>query len=567
MRRFPRMSPKPARSGWIVAVFALLIAVGVAHADWPGSPFVNVPVCAAPGAAGFRRASDDGLGGLLVAWTDTRSDSADIYVQRMTAAGTPSWSVNGVRVCGAMNDQDQADVISDGAGGAIVVWRDMRGGPTGDLYAQRVLASGAMAWAADGVEVCVAANEQANPILIADGFGGAIVIWEDNRAGVAIYAQRLRFDGQTVWSTDGVRLSSSSAPQFEPVACSDGAGGALVVWEEQSAGGYDVSAQSIDANGFTSWGANGVTVCSAADDQVHAQVVSDGLGGAVVVWEDYRAGAPDLWAQRLSLFGLARFATNGVPVCTVTGDQRWPKITSDGATGAIITWQDERLGESDIYAQRLSGTTGERLWTVSGVIVANAASVQQFPTLTQDGLGGAILAWEDARNGTSDVFAQRLTSAGARRWAANGIAVSSAAGNQYQPIIAPGQDSVAVIVWADQRTGGSDLYAQRVPFQVTLDVQPSFPETVMLRAQPEPTRGRTELSFDLPRAGNVELSVHDASGRRVRTLVRSGLAAGRQRFEWDGRDSAGGIVPAGLYFARVSLEGRGLAARRIRLIR
>lgn len=567
MARSPDFPQLQAPHVWWALLWALMGTALPARADWPSSPVQNVPVCTAPGAAGFRSVASDGIGGLLVAWTDTRSDSADIYVQRMTAGGTPSWTANGLRACGALNDQDQATVTTDGAGGAIVAWRDMRDGPTGDLYIQRVSSAGTLTWTAGGVKVCGAVNEQANPVLVADGFGGALVIWEDYRAGVAIYAQRIRFDGQPVWTANGVRLSTNPSPQFEPVACSDGAGGALVVWEQQSASGYDVAAQWVDFAGAPRWGLTGVLVCAAVDDQVNAQLTSDGMGGAVVAWEDYRSGAADIYAQRISMFGLQYFTANGTPVCTVIGDQRWPQLAPDAANGAIISWQDERVGEGDIYAQRWSGASGARLWPLAGVSLCNAPGAQQFPTLTRDGQGGAIVVWEDMRNGSSDIFAQRVDAGGVPRWVNNGLPVSSAIGSQYQPVVAPNQDSVAVLVWVDQRTGGNDLYAQRVPFVVTLDAPAPQEPHLALSASPDPVRERSELAFDLPRGGRVELVLHDAAGRRVRTLIEGSLAAGRQRAVWDGHDDQGALLAGGVYFARVTLDGRRLAVRSIRLVR
>ena len=48
----------------------------------------------------------------------------------------------------------------------------------------------------------------------------------------------------------------------------------------------------------------------------------------------------------------------GVALCTATGNQLWPThtstITSDSTGGAIVTWEDNRSGNSDIYAQRIS---------------------------------------------------------------------------------------------------------------------------------------------------------------------------------------------------------------------
>ena len=45
---------------------------------------------------------------------------------------------------------------------------------------------------------------------------------------------------------------------------------------------------------------------------------------------------------------------------------------SDGAGGAIITWQDSRSGGSDIYAQRIVGSGGVQ-WTADGVPISTAA--------------------------------------------------------------------------------------------------------------------------------------------------------------------------------------------------
>ncbi|MEO6463830.1 MAG: metallophosphoesterase, partial [Candidatus Eisenbacteria bacterium] len=75
--------------------------------------------------------------------------------------------------------------------------------------------------------------------------------------------------------------------------------------------------------------------------------------------------------------------------------------------------------------------------------------------------------------------------------------------------------------------------------------------TTLRVAGPNPSSGGpVRLAFELPRAGQVALSIVDAAGRRVREL-----SAGRQHeggphtATWDGRDEGGRGVPAGLYFA------------------
>jgi hypothetical protein len=43
-------------------------------------------------------------------------------------------------------------------------------------------------------------------------------------------------------------------------------------------------------------------------------------------------------------------------VCNSSGDQGFPQITTDGAGGAIMVWQDGRNSSTKIYAQRIDSS-------------------------------------------------------------------------------------------------------------------------------------------------------------------------------------------------------------------
>ncbi len=84
---------------------------------------------------------------------------------------------------------------------------------------------------------------------------------------------------------------------------------------------------------------------------------------------------------------------------------------------------------------------------------------------------------------------------------------------------------------------------------------PELPQdegVALLPAAPNPFNPATSIPYDLPRAALVRLTVHDAAGRRVRTLVDGTLVqAGRHAAPWDGRDDAGRAVGSGVYFCRL----------------
>src|SRR5712664_2056878 len=125
--------------------------------------------------------TSDGAGGAIVTWYDNRSGNWDIYAQRVNAEGVPQWTADGVALCTAANNQFDPTIASDGAGGAIVTWNDFRSGSGFDIYAQRVNAAGVPQWTVDGVALCTATNDQWRPMIAPDGAGGAIVTWYDLR--------------------------------------------------------------------------------------------------------------------------------------------------------------------------------------------------------------------------------------------------------------------------------------------------------------------------------------------------------------------------------------------------
>jgi hypothetical protein len=207
------------------------------------------------------------------------------------ATGTARWATNGIVICAETNWQSVTDLISDMAGGAIIVWQDMRDS-SGDIYAQRVDSLGADQWATNGIMVHQVGTEyQDHESFISDGSGGMIIAWSDRRNGVGnmdIFVQRIDHDGNWRWVYSGVPICTAAGDQEIPRIASDGEGGYFLAWRDGRYTSDDIYAQHLRSDGVTLWPDDGIDVCTYEEDQSIASVTEDGYGGLFLVWRDHR---------------------------------------------------------------------------------------------------------------------------------------------------------------------------------------------------------------------------------------------------------------------------------------
>ncbi|HYC29436.1 MAG TPA: T9SS type A sorting domain-containing protein, partial [Chitinophagaceae bacterium] len=123
----------------------------------------------------------------------------------------------------------------------------------------------------------------------------------------------------------------------------------------------------------------------------------------------------DIYAQRINTSGTVQWTADGVAISNAANNQTFPQLISDGSSGALITWWDQRNAatSTDVYAQKVN-SSGVVQWTADGVAISTATNNQTNPQLASNGAGGAVLTWEDARNGAGniDIYAQNVQSTG-----------------------------------------------------------------------------------------------------------------------------------------------------------
>ena len=73
---------------------------------------------------------------------------------------------------------------------------------------------------------------------------------------------------------------------------------------------------------------------------------------------------------------------------------------------------------------------------------------------------------------------------------------------------------------------------------------------------PTPFNPVTQITYDLAGDGQVDLSVYNIVGRKVKTLVNGYETAGRKATAWYGVDDSGNPLSAGMYFYRLTAGGK-----------
>jgi len=389
---------------------------GALASGWPAG---GLAVCSAALDQTSHAVAADGAGGAFIAWEDYRTGGADadIYLQRVTANGTlaTGWPAGGVAVCTATGGQSYPAIAAD-TSGAFVVWQDRRGASS-NIYAQRVNGAGVIQWAANGLAVCAQASDQQYPAILADGSRGAVICWEDQRSGGSdLYAQRVNASGVSQWAAAGVAVCTAALEQDHPRLLPI-VGGSLVVWDDSRNLNTDIYAQSLSNAGVTQWATDGVPVCADLSEQYASTPVSDGAGGMFVAWNDFRNASGDIYLQRVTPSGAIAtgWPLNGKAACSVSGNQFDPVAVSDGSGGVILSWDDFRDGSIsyDIYAQRLTATGAFASgWPSAGLMLCGEANDQLLPSIVGDQAGGAVITWYDFRSGNADVYAMRVTASG-----------------------------------------------------------------------------------------------------------------------------------------------------------
>jgi len=417
----------------------------------------------------FRAAATVADGSVIYVWSDTRLGDRDVYAQKVDVDGNYLWEEDGVLINGVINRQEDIVIIESGDNEVVVAWVDFRYEDAGDIFAQKLDADGNLLWDEEGVPLCLVEDVQISLNIVSDGNGGAFIIWIDNRntGGVDIYGTHILFSGNisSGWDANGNTIANASGDQGQHTFWEDGTGGAIMAWCSQpSPAEGDIYVQRITADGDLLWGADGILLCGAPDVQETPKMTPDGTGNFIISWRDKRnENFGDIYAQRIDLNGDLLWGDD-IEICVENGIQTDPEITQSSDQGAIVVWEDGRNNPwfYDIFAQKVD-INGNLIWQPEGNPICIENYEQRNPRLTGNDVGGCWIVWDDAREQGYphvDIYVQKVNADGSIQFEVNGKVLCNAFREQFYPLIKRNATNEVFVSWGDNRGGSTGIYLQ-----------------------------------------------------------------------------------------------------------
>ncbi len=289
--------------------------------------------------------------------------------------------------------------VPDGSGGVYISWIEF----DYDTNVIHIDGNGRILWK----KIILSRNwytgymTQYGPVSCSDGQGGVIVAWLDYRfPPFALRAQRLNFNGDSVWNPDGIILSNqmliSEAAQVGIMA--DLKGGAFISWSNY---GNSLSVQHLDNNGEFLLESNGRIVAydtSSYNHNVNSyKLLNDERGGVIVIWSGF--GSKNLYMQHINNSDALLLGSYGQKIL----DGEAYVNDAIGYENGVFIWPtwDRVVIKVD--------NEGNLLWRTN--ITDGMWSYDLSPSLVRDDMGGIIVVWPTYYS-KPVIYAQRINSDG-----------------------------------------------------------------------------------------------------------------------------------------------------------
>ena len=227
---------------------------------------------------------------------------------------------------------------------------------------------------------------------------------------------------------------------------------------------------------------------------------------------------------------------------TSNGGDNWSSVLIDSANGTFSPFKgmqffDENTGyimkNTSFQNVLYKSTNGGSIWSAIDTNNFTGCYIWNFFFLNKD------TGWVTTVGFTGKIF---RTNNGGESWTTQNTTASNINGRIYFIDALTGWALASNTTILKTTTGGvTDI----------LNISSEIPTIFNLYQNfPNPFNPSTRIKFDIPKQGNVKLTVYDISGKEVNVLVNSELKAGSYEYNFDGSG-----LSSGVYFYKLQSGG------------
>ncbi|MGB3479289.1 MAG: T9SS type A sorting domain-containing protein [bacterium] len=467
----------------------------------------------------------------LVAW----QYGNDVFGTRLTQSGTII-DTNKIAITLGCNMQTSPAAAFDGVN-YLMVWGDWRGqydhGTDIDVYGIRLNQSG---MPLDTIPFVVSTGPDCNQINPSIVFTGTnyFAVWNDYRYGFgAVYGARINQSG-VVLDSGGIKIAWGSQIAYPPDVAFDGTN-CLVVWHEYKSGAVRVYGSRIDQAGSI------LDTIEITGPYCGSPIVAFDAINYLVVYRSSGLSGKRITPTGVVIDGFSISAMGGYHPSIAFGDMYY-----------LVMW----VYEDDIWAARV--TPSGVVLDTAGIPISVSENNADFPAVAFDGTD-YVVTWQDDRNGNWDIYGAKISSEG---MIIDSFLVVNQSGNEITPALAHGSGAEVLITysgWTDS-INTHPAHTMRIwgkfhPF-IGIEEHAGFrirDTGLSLRVYPNPFNKMTSIKLQIPNTkSQTSLRIYDAAGRLVKDFTQLlDYRLTSSQTTWQGDDDVGRAVPPGVYFVRL----------------
>ncbi len=414
-----------------------------------------------------------------------------------------------------------------------------------------------------------------------DRFGWSVSISGDY---VVVGAYKDNYYGTNSGSAYIFQRSGTSWPEQDKLTPSDGAMGDWFGFSVSISGDYAVIATPYDDdNGDDSGSAYIFYYDGSSWSMQEKLTASDGstFGNSVSISGDFAvigASADDengYWSGSAYIFHRSGTSWSQEDKLTASDGISWDRfgwsvsISGDYAVIGVPFDDDNGSASGSAYIFYRCGTS----WAEQTKLTAsNASADDRFGRAVSISGDYAVVGamWDDdngSNSGSANIFQRNGSS-----WSQQGLLTASdgAAYDDFGISVSISGDFAVIGASGDDDNGddsGSTYFYENLYIAVNPSSVQGIEYPELKSAYPNPFNPTTTISFSIPNDNEVELTVYNIIGQKIKTIAQKEFNKGYHSINWNGDDELGKMVSSGIYFYKLNVNGKTEAVKKCLLLK